>query len=170
MTEQAATVYFFLTLPILFYVVFTDLRYMRIFNWTNIALFLLFFVPAFFFFDLWTIAWQIGVAAIVFVVGYLINLVGIMGGGDTKFLPAATPYVMLNDLDDTLALMLIFVLASFSVLIGHRALLLVPGFRNMVTDWVSWNNPKFSGRPAVPFGVILAGTLSGYLLIHAFLR
>ncbi|MEM7241037.1 MAG: prepilin peptidase [Pseudomonadota bacterium] len=170
MTGTAATVYFFLTLPILFYIVFTDLRYMRIFNWTNIALFVLFFIPAFFFFDIQTIAWQLGIAAIVLVIGYLLNLIGLIGGGDAKFLPAATPYIMLSEFNETMQLLFIFVITSFSVLIGHRALLLIPGFRNMVAEWVSWNKPKFGGRSAVPYGLILAGTLSGYLFIQAFLR
>jgi len=169
MTAMAATIYFFLTLPILFYVIFSDLRYMRIFNWTNIALFALFFPPAFFLFDLTTIGWQMVVTLIVLAISFALNFVGLMGGGDSKFLAAATPYILINDATQALTLMFAFVVTSISVLIAHRVLYLVPSFRARVADWVSWNHPKFAGRPAFPFGVILAGTVSGYLFIQAFI-
>ncbi len=166
MTGLAATVYFGLTLPLLFYIVFTDLRYMRIYNWSNMALFFIFLLPAPFFFELSEIGWRLAGAGIVFAIAFLLNLAGLMGGGDAKFMPAAAPFVAAND---ATFVMVLLAALGIIVLVVHRLMLLIPPFKRLVSDWVSWNHPKMNGKPATPYGVALAATLSAYLFLKAFI-
>ena len=165
MTTMAATIYFVATLPLLFYIVFSDLRYMRIYNWSNIALFLIFLILSPFFFEWIEIGWRLVAAAVMFAVGFVLNISRLLGGGDAKFLPAAAPYVALSD-----ATFVMVLLAALSIIIVilHRAMLLIPPFKRQVADWVSWNDPRMNGRPATPYGVALAATLSAYLFLKAF--
>ena len=117
MSSLAATIYFCATLPLLFYIVYTDLRHMRIYNGSNILLFLIFLIPAPFLFDWAAFGWQLVQVAIVFAVAFLINAVGILGGGDAKFLPAAAPYFFFNDVTDTLLVMYLLVISTIAVVV-----------------------------------------------------
>jgi len=166
MFEKPEILYFFLTAPVLFYIVFSDLKFMRIFNGSNILLFCLFFVTAPFLYELSDFSWRLLAAVIALGIGFFLNLVGLMGGGDAKFLPAAAPYIAFSDYTTVLLL-----LAFFSILtvVVHRTIVLIPSFNRVVGDWESWNNPKMNGRAAVPYGVALALTLSVYLFLKAFI-
>ena len=165
MSSLAATVYFAATLPLLFYIIFSDLRYMRIYNWSNIALFLIFLVLAPIFFSFTEIGWRLVAAIVMFAVGFILNIGRLIGGGDAKFLPAAAPFIALPD---ATFVMVLLAALSILVLIIHRLLLFIPPFKRAVADWVSWNDPRMNGKPATPYGVALAATLSAYLFLKAF--
>ena len=166
MSSTIATLYFVITAPVLFYIIFTDLRYMRIYNGSNIVLFLLFLIPAPFFFAVPEIGWRLLAGVIAFAIGFLLNIAGRLGGGDAKFLPAATPFIATGDIPFVLVMLAFFGIVTIIV---HRGLLFVPPFRAAVSDWVSWNHPKMNGKPAMPYGVALALTLSVYLFLRAFI-
>ena len=92
--------------------------------------------------------------AIALVVFFVLHAVGAMGGGDAKFIAAASPFVALGDLRLVMALLAASLLAAF---LTHR-LAMYTGLRQLAPDWVSWRGGK-----KFPMGLALAATLTIYL-------
>ncbi|TMV07705.1 hypothetical protein FGK63_09560 [Ruegeria sediminis] len=164
-------------LPICFYVAFTDMREMRIKNHAVCALALVFLIVGFFVLPPWSTGWSVGAIgpwtvslpvyvwqllhlAVVLLIGFLLSAGGAVGAGDAKFAAAAAPFVWSADLRLLLAIFAATVLGAFAAhRIGkHTAL------RQIAPDWTSWEMGKL-----FPMGLALAGTLSIYLIMGAFL-
>ncbi|KFE35639.1 prepilin peptidase [Thioclava atlantica] len=158
--QASALVFLVLITPICGWVVFTDLKFMKIRNKAVLALLGVFAVAGPFLLPLDTYAWRWSHALVVFAIGFVLNQIAHFGAGDAKFAAAAAPFFSHAPLDIELAILLLCVLllAAFT---AHRILRAVPGIVAMAPDWVSWKRKDF------PFGLALVGTLWGYLLIVA---
>jgi len=158
--SQAALAFLVLITPICAWVVFTDLKYMKIRNNAVYALLAVFAVagPILMPFDLY--AWRWVNALAIFALGYILNQIAHFGAGDAKFAAAAAPYFSTNSDHIMLMVMLLtaFLLAAFT---AHRIARSISALRAMAPDWVSWTRKDF------PMGLALVGTLWAYLLILA---
>ena len=154
LAQEAARLFFPLTLPICLYVAFTDLREMRITNQAVIVLALIFAVVAPFIMTFDAYLWRLAGLVIVLVAGIFLNAAGAMGAGDAKFLAAAAPYIALGDLRFLMALFAGVLLAAFTT---HR-IARATGLRNLAPHWQSWEQGK-----KFPMGLALGMTLAAYL-------
>ena len=134
-----------LGLPILAYVAQSDLRRMRIPNWTALALVAVFVLTAPF--VGWTEAgWRALSAAIVFAVGFALFALRIVAGGDVKILAALALLVPVA----TLTLFwLVFAGAMAAAILLVVALRALPAARG--TGWVSMR-----ARGTLPMGIAIA--------------
>ncbi len=149
-------VWFLLTAaPFCIWAAFSDLKTMTIPNRLSIWMVAAFLLPALFTLAPVTILWHLVAAALVLVVGFVLNAMRMMGGGDAKFGAAMAPYVFLDSIDEfslTLGLFL------FAALLSHRIARRTPALKNLAPDWVSWT----AGRN-FPMGYAMAGALIWYL-------
>lgn len=132
---------------------------MRITNQTVIVLGLLFLVigPIALPFD--TYLWRLAQFAILLVVGIILTGVGAMGGGDSKFIAVAAPFIAQGDVRLLVPLFLVILLAAVA---SHRLVKLTP-LRRIAPHWTSWDQGK-----KFPMGLALASTLASYLVLGAF--
>lgn len=156
----AALVFLVLITPICAWVVFTDLKYMKIRNKAVLALLAVFAVAGIVVLPFETYAWRWSHALVVFVIGYILNQIAHFGAGDAKFAAAAAPFFSHAPFDIQLMVFLLcaFLLAAFT---AHRIFRAVPAVVNATPDWVSWKRKDF------PMGLALVGTLWTYLLLVA---
>lgn len=159
MLAQSAFAAFWLllpALPIAAWVVWSDLRSMRIPNKAVLALIIVYAVVGVFTlpFSVW--AWSWLHLLLVLVVGFLLTLTGGFGAGDAKFAAAMAPFVALGDLQMFLALLAAIILASF---ITHRLARRIPALRRATPDWESWQRREF------PMGLALGPALIIYLVL-----
>ena len=158
--QTSYLVLFLVTLPISAWVIFTDLKYMKIRNYAVLAMLVVFalvgvlVIP----FEFWI--WRWSHFALILVAGIVLNAVAHFGAGDAKYAAAAAPFVSASPASLNLIVLLLFafILSAFAT---HRLMRRVPAVRRMAPDWVSWDRKDF------PLGVALAGTLSTYLLLQA---
>lgn len=129
---------------------------MKITNNANLALAGVFVVIGFFAlpFDVYT--WRLLSLVIVLIVGVILNAVGVMGAGDSKFIAAAAPYIALGDLRLLMWLFTATLLASF---VTHRTAKYTP-LRKLAPSWTSWDQGK-----KFPMGLALGSTLAIYLVL-----
>ncbi|MGC1496774.1 MAG: prepilin peptidase [Sulfitobacter sp.] len=160
MTITATSALWFLpfVLPICLYVAYTDLAQMKITNQAVVALAVVFIVIGVFTLPFETYLWRLLGLVVVLVVGVILNAVGAMGAGDSKFLAAGAPYVALGDLRLLMMLFMAILLAAF---IAHRLAKITP-LRRLAPDWVSWTKVK-----KFPMGLALGPTLAAYLILGA---
>lgn len=159
MSQTAALAFFLATLPVAFWVAWSDMARMKIPNPAVMALVAVFLVLGPFLLPLADWGWRWLHLAVVLVVGFVMNMGGLIGAGDAKFAAAMAPFVALSDAAWFLVLFAAVLLAAFATHRGFRA---VPAVRRLAADWQSW------GRGDFPMGLALAGTLSLYLALAAF--
>lgn len=156
--SQAALWFLPLVLPVCFYVIFTDLRDMRITNQAVIVLALVFVLAGPLLLPLPVYGWQLLQLVIVLVVGVALNAAGAMGAGDAKFAAAAAPFIWLGDLRILMAIFAANLLAAFAT---HRLAKHTP-LRRIAPGWKSWDMGwKF------PMGMSLGASLALYLILGA---
>ncbi len=156
--DTAALVLLIAAAPVCFYVAYSDLRAMRIPNWTVYALFGLFVVLGPFLMPLPQYGGQLLHMPILLIVGMVVNAAGLAGAGDAKFVAAAGPYLWAADLRVLIVIFMANLLAAF---VSHR-LAKYSGLRGLAPDWQSWTMGwKF------PMGLSLAGSLLIYLALGA---
>lgn len=157
---QSALALLILVAPICAWVTYTDLKFMKIRNLAVLALVAVFAIvgPLVLPLDIW--AWRWLNLAVVLAVGLGLNMAAGVGMGDVKFAAAAAPFFSTNSSHVLMALILMqaCLLAAF---VTHRIARNIPAIRAATPDWVSWGHRKF------PFGLVLVGTLLGYLAIVA---
>ncbi|MDA7425504.1 prepilin peptidase [Thalassococcus lentus] len=146
-------------LPICFYVCFTDMRGLKIYNYTVVVLFLVFALVGLIALPLDAYMWRYMHLVVVLVAGIALNAGGAMGAGDAKFAAAAAPFIHVGDLRFLLALFAANLLAAF---VTHRIGKLSP-LRRLAPDWHSWQSGK-----RFPMGLALGGTLAIYLIMGIF--
>jgi len=145
-------------LPISFFVAWNDMRSMKIPNVAVGALVFGFAILGLIAFPFAQYLWQWSHLIVVLVVGFVLNMVGVMGAGDAKFAAAAAPYVMLSDLE---ILGFVFTACVLAGYVTHRIAKHSP-LRRIVPEWESWS----SGR-RFPMGLPLGMTLVTYLVLAA---
>ncbi len=143
--------------PLCLYVAYTDLKAMRISNWTVLLMVAVFLVLGPFLFPFDAYLWQLAQLGIVLMVCMILNAAGAMGAGDAKFLAAAAPYVALGDVRLLMALFAAVLLAAFVV---HKIAKHTP-LHKLAPTWDSWNQKanKF------PMGFALGPTLAIYVAL-----
>lgn len=147
-------------LPLSFYAALSDLKTMTIPNWVSIALIIAFTVVAIFVFPFETTLWRLCAGALMLVVGFVLNALRVMGGGDAKYLAAITPYVAFNQAADFL---FIFAVALLVTLALHRLAMRIPPIRRATAGWASWE----AGRN-FPMGISIAAAIIFYLSLRVF--
>ncbi|MEP2922188.1 prepilin peptidase [Sulfitobacter sp.] len=153
-TTYAAAWFFPFVLPICFYVVYTDISRMKITNKANLALAGVFVVIGLIALPFDAYLWRLAAMVLVLIAGIVLNAVGAMGAGDSKFIAAAAPFIAVGDLNMLLWLFMATLLAAF---VTHRAIKYSP-LRRLAPEWTSWDQGK-----KFPMGLALGTTLSIYL-------
>lgn len=157
-SAHAAFWFALLAAPIAAWVVWSDLRAMRIPNKAVVALVGIYAVAGLLTLPLSVWAWGWLHLAVVLVIGFVLTLTGGFGAGDAKFAAAMAPFVALGDLRLFLVLLAAVILASF---IAHRLARAIPAIRRATPDWVSWQRAEF------PMGLALGPVLIFYLVLAA---
>lgn len=146
-----------IALPFCIWAALSDLRHMKIYNKTNLGLFLTFAVVGLLIFPPDLYALRMGQAALMLAVGFSLSAMGYMGGGDSKFIAAMAPFIALQD-----ATMFLMLLALMSLLtVGlHRGIGAIGPLKPYLTGWKSF---QVGGK--FPYGVTLAAALTTYLVM-----
>ncbi|VDC22307.1 prepilin peptidase [Pseudogemmobacter humi] len=142
-------------LPIALWVAYTDLKFMKIRNHAVLAMAAVWLIlgwPAVGR-DLWL--WGLAIMAIVLVLGFVGNMIGMFGAGDAKFAAAMAGVFSGGDPWFIAAL---YAACSVAALIGQRIARNIPAVRRVAPDWTSWTSNKF------PMGLALSLMLILYLL------
>lgn len=148
--------------PVLFYVIWTDLSQMKIYNKTVLLLFAVFVVSGPILLPLDTYLHRYLQFAVVLAVGFVLTIAGGVGGGDSKFAAAAAPFIAPEDIR---LLILILCAASLAAVATHRLAGRIPALRRLTPDWRSW-----SERRDFPFGFAMATTMVLYFLSPLFIH
>ncbi|MEQ6248640.1 prepilin peptidase [Sulfitobacter sp. HNIBRBA3233] len=159
LTVTEALWFFPFVLPICLYVAYTDMSRMKITNGANLLLTAVFLVVglAALPFDLYL--WRLVSLVVVLIVGFVLNMAGAMGAGDSKFAAAAAPFIAVGDLR---MLMWLFTAALLAAVVTHRGIRLTP-LRRLAPHWTSWEQGK-----KFPMGLALGATLAIYLGLGLF--
>ncbi len=158
LTAQAAGWFLLAAVPFGAFTIYSDLSRMKIPNLATDGLAVAFLIIGFFVLPFQMVLWGIAGFVIATIAVILLNALGLLAGGDGKFIAAATPYVMFGDLRLLIALLAACLLGA---VVTHRVAKLTP-LRNLVPHWASWEQGK-----RFPMGFPLAMTLILYLLIVA---
>ncbi|QUJ75322.1 prepilin peptidase [Sulfitobacter albidus] len=143
-------------LPICLYVCYTDMARMKITNGANLLLAGVFIAVGLIALPFDTYLWRLLSMVIVLVVGFVLNMAGAMGAGDSKFAAAAAPFIALGDLR---LLMWLFTATLIAAVVTHRGIRMTP-LRRLAPDWASWEQGK-----KFPMGLALGTTLALYLIL-----
>lgn len=148
-----------LTLPVALYVAWSDMARMRIPNaasWAMAATWAVspLILP-------WEyVVWGLALMGAVLAVGFLLNAVGAVGGGDAKFAAGMAAQFTGADLRVVFALWAACLIGAF---VAHRLLRAIPAVRAALPGWKSWTHAKF------PMGLALAGTVIFHPLLALIL-
>lgn len=143
--------------PLCIYVAWNDLRAMKIPTWSTDALAVVFVVVGVFVMPFSEYAWRYSHFFVVLIVAMVLNAIGAMGAGDSKFLASAAPFIPLDDVG------LVFILLAAGCFIGffiHRIAKAIKPVRNLVPNWESWHQGK-----RFPLGFPLGAVLIVYLAL-----
>ncbi len=147
-----------LILPIGLWVSWSDMKFMKIPNRAVVALAAVWAATG------WIVAgWQIWLAgfalmALVLAVGFVLNMLSLLGAGDAKFAAAMAPFFLGGSFRLLIGLFAACLLGAFFT---HRLVRAVPAVRRATADWVSWTAKKF------PMGLALSGTLIFFPILAA---
>ena len=144
--------------PICHWVMWSDLKAMRIPNMAVLALLAVFVIVGLVALPWSAYPWRLLTLVIVLVLTFFANMVGLMGAGDSKFIAAAAPFI---DPGDAGLLAFIFAANLLACYATHR-IAKNTSLRQMAPDWDSWDR----GRK-FPMGFALGGTLIIYLVLGA---
>ena len=133
---------------------------MKIPTWSTDALAIVFVLIGFWVMPFSDYLWRYAHFGVVLIVAILLNAIGAMGAGDSKFLASAAPFVALNDAGFVLMLLGAGMAAGLGI---HRLARSIPAVRNMVPDWESWAQKK-----RFPMGFPMGAVLIVYLAIPLF--
>jgi prepilin peptidase CpaA len=132
-----------------------DLRRMRIPNWLNAALALLFVPVAALTLPLEAALWRVAVAAGVLLAGYALFVAGRMGGGDVKMLAAAALWIPPAQAGGAMFLLSVALLAGLALVLGAR--------RFTAPD-TPWRGLRRHAR-RFPMGVSIGAALVAHLVL-----
>jgi len=146
-------------LPLCFYTAYTDLARMKITNKTVLALGVVYAILGPFVLPSFEVyLWGFAHFGVMLVVGLVLNLAGVFGAGDAKFIAFAAPYVALPDVRIILLILTAVTLAS---VVTHR-FARATRLRELAPDWESWAQGN-----RFPMGLALGPTLALYLCFGA---
>ncbi|WP_425073988.1 prepilin peptidase [Sagittula sp. S175] len=155
-TTHAALWFLPFAAPICLYIMFTDLKSMKIPNHAVIALFAVFVVIGLVALPLQEYLWRYVYFGVALVAGMALTAARAMGAGDAKWIAAMAPFIHLGDLSLVMILLAVMLVVAYA---GHRIAKHTP-IRNLAPTWESWHaGNKF------PMGLALGSTLALYLLM-----
>lgn len=157
--EAAARLFLIVMLPVWIYTAWYDMARLKILNGLVIFVFGVFVVLGPLVLPMPVYFGQLVQAVIVFAVILVLYAAGTMGGGDAKFIAAASPYFMRADVTLIIAL---FLACGLAAIAAHRLFLLF-GADRAVPLWTSWRSGK-----RFPLGYALGGIVTFYLALAAF--
>ena len=157
-TASSALWFLPFAVPIAFWVAWNDMAHMKIPNQAVLALMAVFAIIGLIALPFETYAWRWLHLIVVLVIGFGVNVLGMVGAGDAKFAAAMAPLIALGD---AMTVLQIFAAVLISAFIAHRLMRLFPPFRNAVPHWASWKRGDF------PMGLALGPTLVLYLIMGA---
>jgi len=155
--EYASLAFFLGALPLCLYAAWSDLRTMTIPNWVSIAFFAVFVVLGLIFLPWSDLGWRVLVGFGVLVVGFVLNAIGIIGGGDVKMLSGFAPYIAMTDYRAYLTILAVSLLVT---LVLHRVAMRIPAIRSATPDWKSWQAGRY-----FPMGISIATAGLVYLAL-----
>jgi prepilin peptidase CpaA len=158
LSAQAALWFLPFVAPIAVWVAWSDMKWMKIHNYAVLALAAVYLVIGPLALPLETWAWGWASLGLVLVVGFVLNMVGLLGAGDAKFAAAMAPFVALGDLSSFLMLLASVIMVSF---IAHRLARRSSAIVGMAPAWESWHRREF------PLGLALGPSLLFYLALAA---
>lgn len=156
MNAHSALLFLPFVAPIALWVAFSDMKWMKIHNIAVLALVAVYLVIGLIALPFQTWAWGWLSLVVVLVVGFVLNAVGLIGGGDAKFAAAMAPFIALGDLSLFLMLLACVTVVSF---IAHRVARSMPLTQGLAPEWESWNRREF------PMGLALGPSLLFYLAL-----
>lgn len=154
LTFDAAILFLAVSLPVCVWVAWNDMKFMKIPNRAVLALGALFLITGLIALPLPEYGWRLVSLAVVLVIGFVLNLAGLIGAGDAKFAAVMAPFIPWADARLFLVLFAAVLLAAF---LTHRAFRALPAMRGMAGDWASWTRKEF------PMGLALGSALAIYL-------
>ncbi|MFY0690643.1 MAG: prepilin peptidase [Paracoccaceae bacterium] len=162
MESSAAAALWFLPFatPIAIWAALSDLSTMKIPNKTVLSLMAVYLVVGLIALPLPEYGLRMTHFVVVLVIGFLLNMAGMLGAGDAKFAAAMAPFVAVSDLTFILMLLAICILLGFA---SHRIARRMTPIRKLTPEWESWTEVK-----QFPMGYPLAATLIAYLFMTAF--
>jgi len=160
LATTAAAAFWFLPFvaPICLWAAWSDMKFMKIPNTSVIALTSVFVVVGLIALPLPEYLWRLTHFLIVLAVGFLLNMLRLVGAGDAKFAAAMAPFVAWSDAPQMLLFFAAVVIAAF---VTHRLFQRLPAFRRVTPEWQSWDNKDF------PMGLALGASLVFYLVMAA---
>lgn len=155
MDTSALALAFAAILPLMAYVILSDLRTMKIPNWAVLAVFVVFLATGSWGLPFDVFLWRLLHAVIAFAAGFALFSVagGAIGAGDLKLIAAITPFVPGSAV---MAVLLIFALSAIGLLVFHQIARRV--LRRSGTGWKSLDQAVY-----LPAGVALGLTIVVYL-------
>ena len=153
---QAAFWYLIVMVPIWLYVAWDDVAHLKIRNKVVILIAAIFVITGPFLMPLADYAWQVGQGIAVLLVVFLLYGLRLMGGGDAKFIAAASLYMHRSDVG------LIFLIFGITFMVGwavHRIMKGTIGPK-LFPDWASWTSGK-----RFPMGLPMGGWVCIYLYL-----
>lgn len=156
MMDTPALILAFATmLPLMAFVIFTDLRTMKIPNWAVLAAFAVFLVTGLWGLPFDVYLWRIGHALIALLAGFVLFSLagGGIGAGDLKLIAAITPFVPGSSVG---LVLFIFAVSVFALLAFHQVTRMV--VRRRETGWKSLDQKVY-----LPAGVALGLTIVLFL-------
>lgn len=158
MSPVSALVFLPFVLPVAIWVVWSDMKAMKIPNQSVLLLAGIFAIVGPFALPFTDYLWHWTYLAVVLAIGFVANAARLVGAGDAKYAAAMAPFFAQSDLRLILPLFAAVLLGAFT---AHRIARLAPPFRRAAPDWQSWTNADF------PMGLALSGTLVFYLALKA---
>lgn len=153
-TIHAASWFLPFALPFCLYIMFTDMKSMRIPNHAVIGLFAVFVLVGLIALPLQEYLWRYLYFVVALVAGFALTAARAMGAGDAKWIAAMAPFIHLGDLSFVILLFGVTLMAAF---VGHR-LAKLSALRRLAPEWQSWQSGK-----KFPMGLALGPTLAIYL-------
>ncbi|SLN37502.1 hypothetical protein PSA7680_01810 [Pseudoruegeria aquimaris] len=147
-----------LATPIGVWVAYNDMKFMKIPNVAVLALLGVFIVVGLFALPFDQYLTRLLQGVVILILGFIVNMVGLVGAGDAKFAAAMAPFIALGDATRFLILFAAVLLAAFAT---HRILRGIGAVRRLADGWASWETRDF------PMGLALGSSLIFYLLLGA---
>lgn len=104
-------------------------------------------------FEIW--AWRWVHLVVVLLIGFLANMLGLMGAGDAKFAAAMAPFIVRSDILSFLYMFAAVVIVGFTL---HRIARSSERIKALTPTWESWVRKDF------PMGLCLGASLVIYLV------
>lgn len=142
--------------PLMLIAAVSDLKSMKIPNWISIALVVAFIILGLIFLPFETYLWRLLGGIVVFIIVFLMNMVGLIGGGDAKLAAAFAPYIATSDYG---AFLFLLAVAGVITLVAHRIAGRIPAITRATPDWASWKAKRH-----FPYGLSICVAALYYLI------